>query len=812
MLLSLQWLREFTPYEGTAKDLGERLTMLGLEVEALNRPCLDMEETLVGLVRECVRHPDSDHLSVCKVDAGGPEALQIVCGAPNVAVGQYVAVAPEGSSLPGGLKIKKAKLRGVLSQGMICSERELGLSEDHSGILVLQEAMPGRAFTPGRKAAEALGLDLEVLDIGVTPNRPDCLSVLGLARETALAFDLPLKVPSLERDGLEGGEGFGDFALEVENGEISPLYQLRLIRHLTAGPSPAWMRWRLRAVGQRPISNLVDVTNYVMLELGQPLHSFDFDRLRGRLVRVARAAPGERLVTLDGQERKLSPTDITIRDAEGPIALGGVMGGASTAIDGDSRTVLLEGAIFNPAIVRRTSRRLNIFSDAAYRFERGVDQRMTAFALERAALLLAGLGGGKAASVPLSLELKPLAIPRLPLRRARAAALIGIPLEAEFCVSTLRRLGCAVEEEKRKEADWVVTPPSWRPDLEREADLIEELARVYGVDRVPESIPAVPHTLDQAGQPESRHKFLARVKAWAAGAGLNEAVTFSFVGHRELDFLALPRQGRVGIKNPLNADLDVLRPVLAPGLLNALRHNLAQRAAGLRFFEVAAAFSEDPQSPYGTGVREEARLGFLLYGDRYAASWPRSSEDADYLDLKGLVEQFFTCLGLPAPEFVREATGEGAAYLDPAVSLRLNREELGSLGRLRPDLAGSFYAKKEVWLAELLLDKIFALSSKVKASFVPWPVYPPVRRDLTVIAPADLEAGAILAAIHAVRPEYLEEARLWDLYQPEGNTREKHLTWRLTFRHPARTLLDAEVDGIRDKVAKTLVEKLAVRL
>ncbi|MDR2503184.1 MAG: phenylalanine--tRNA ligase subunit beta [Deltaproteobacteria bacterium] len=837
MLLSLRWLREFTPYEGTAEELGARLTMLGLELEELRHPCREMEETLIGRVLECVRHPNADHLSLCRVDTGAPEPAQIVCGAPNVAAGQHVVVAPEGSSLPGGLRIKKAKIRGELSQGMICSERELGLSDEHDGILVLEDDIlqSGGAvsFKPGMKATEALRLDTEVLDISVTPNRPDCLSVLGLAREIALAFGLPLRLPLLEREGLEtDASSLESMRLEVESGEISPFYQLRLITGLSARRGPAWMRWRLRACGQRAIYNLVDVTNYIMLELGQPLHSFDFDKVRGGLVRVALAGEGETLSTLDGQERSLTASDITIRDAHGPIGLAGVMGGAGTAVHGGSRAVLLEGAVFDPSRIRRTARRLSLPSEAAYRFERGVDQGLAAFALERAALLIADLGGGRMERRPLHLELKPLSRPAVSLRRARAESLIGVPLEDDFCLRALTGLGCAVRAPEQRGrggafyamgsaarapeqagdagCDWLVTPPSWRHDLEREADLIEELARVYGVDRVPESLPKVSRPLEKAGHPEPLHKFLTRVKFWAAGAGLNEAINYSFIGHKDLDFLGLPQEGRVSLLNPLNADLDVLRPAVFPGLLNSLRHNLAQSVPGLRLFEVASAFSRDAHSPYGTGVGEDPRLGLLFYGERHRQGWPFKSEDADYSDLKGCAEALAQWLGLPAPEFDLEEP-DASPWFAPAVVMRVKGERAGFMGRLKTDLARACHARKAVWLGEFFLDKLRSAANGGRASFTPLPAYPAVRRDITVMAPPDMRAGSMAAAIRDCRPEHMETFFLLDVYQPEGSA-ERHLTWRLIFRHPAGSLLDAEVDKTRDKVAEFLRRRLAVRI
>ncbi|MDL2307243.1 phenylalanine--tRNA ligase subunit beta, partial [Desulfovibrio sp. OttesenSCG-928-C06] len=800
------------PYEGTAEELGAKLTMLGLELDELCRPFAELEELVVGHVVECGRHPDSDHLSVCRVDLGS-EVVDIVCGAPNVAQGQYVVVAPVGSTLPGGLKIKKAKLRGQPSNGMICSERELGLSEDHSGIMVLNELLEG-PFTPGDKAVDVMKLDTEVLDISITPNRGDCLSVLGLAREAALAFNLPLTMPKIDYTGIDtSSKALDSLKLEVQSGDISPLYLLRCIEDLKVGKSPAWMRWRLQAVGQRSISNLVDVTNYIMFELGQPLHSFDLHKVAGGRVGVALAKDGEKLVTLDGQERILTGRDITIRDAEKAIGLGGVMGGLNSEIDDNSSAVMLEAAVFNMSNIRHTSKRLGLPSEAAYRFERGVNQGMTAYALERAAVMIAGLGQGRVSAGVLGSELKPWSGPYINLRRKRAESLVGVAMDAPFCVDTLEKLGCTVNAESTTEGEetWNVTAPSHRLDLEREADLIEELARVYGYERMPETLPLSENIMETSGKPLPKHKFFSGVKRWAAGLGLNEVINYSFVGHKDLDFLGLPAEGRISIMNPLTSEMDVLRPVLAPGLLNTLRNNLSQGVQGLRVFETASSFTAAPESE--TTASENMLLGLMLYGDRFSAAWPQTTpqsvQEMDYQDLRGLVEHLCAHLHLGCPEFVMSEAPRN--WLAPCVEVKVGDESFGYMGKVKPDIADAFHARKEVWMAELDLDKLYELFLKVDLRFRSLPVFPPVRRDITVIAPKEIQAGAILAAIRKSSPASLENAVMVDLFEPKGGT-ERNLTFRLTYRAADRTLQDNDVDKLRDKLVAALTKELPVRV
>ncbi len=812
MLLSLKWLREFVPYEGSAQELGDRLTMLGLELEDILRPYENIAGIVIGHVLTCEKHPESDHLSVCTVDAGQAEILTIVCGAPNVAAGQKVPVALVGTTMPDGMKIKKAKLRGVPSFGMICSERELGLSDDHSGIFVLPDS-----FRPGDRLIDALDLEREVLELGITPNRADCLSVLGLARETALAFRLPLALPEV-RVNDEGADFAAEWDVTVPDPEYCPFYQLRLVENVAVGPSPMWLRHRLRAVGVRPISNVVDVTNFVLMELGQPLHAFDRDRLRGGRIEVSPARAGERLVTLDGQERILAPGDLLIRDAERPVALAGVMGGLDTEITAESRNVLVESAVFRPASIRKTARRLALSSEASYRFERGVDQPGAVYAMNRAVTLIAELGGGTIRRGACTLESRPWSAPTPRFRPKRAADLLGMPAEADFCREVFTRLGCRVEAGRTD--DWTVATPSWRHDLTREADLIEEVARVRGMDALPETLPAVSRPLSGFGLPQSRFDFLAAIKAWGSGLGLNEAENYSFVGHKDLDHLGLPQEGRISVINPLTEDQNVLRTRLAPGLLQNVRHNIAHDNAGLRLFEVANIFHADPTSE--TTAREEPRLGIALYGALYDSAWPQREADADYTDLRGIIDHLLKALRLPEPVFATveeaEAAREGFAFLAPCVRVSLptpdGPQTLGFAGRVKPDVADAYHARKPIWLAELDLEQLQSRQGSAGGGFAPLPVFPAARRDITVMAAATLSVATITEAIRNLGVSILESVELVDLYEPEKGAAapERNLTFRLTFRRRDRTLKDSEVDKEREKVAQALVKNLGVRV
>lgn len=798
MLLSLAWLREFTPYDGTPEALAARLTMLGLEIEEIKNPFAEIMAVVVGRVLAREDHPDSDHLSCCTVDVGGGAPLPIVCGAANVAAGQLVPVAMVGVTLPGGLTIKKSKIRGQVSEGMICSESELGLAEGKSaGIMVLPESC-----AVGQSLPEALGLDTCVLDVSITPNRADCLSVLGIARETAMAFDLPLTMPEVGYPE-SGPDAATQVGIDIEDAEQCPVYRAKLITGVTVGPSPDRIRWRLLAIGQRPISNIVDATNYVLFELGQPLHAFDRNRLAGNTVKVRNASEGEKIVTLDGQERVLTARDLLICDAEKPVALAGVMGGANSEMEATSTDVLLECAIFRPGAIRKTARRLSLPSEASYRFERGVDQVGSVYAMHRAVALMLETAGGTALPGEASAEPKPFLPRGIGFRPARASMLLGEDMPEEFCRKTLSALGCALTGTDPS-GTMAVTPPPYRLDLEREADLIEEVGRVYGLDRIAPKLPRVSKSLDDAA-PETEFAFWARLRAYCVGAGLREAVNYSFVGHGDLDLLCLDAACRVPVANPLSEDQNVMRPMLAPGLLGSVRHNIAQGNANLRLFEVSRIFIADASAD--STAREAGRLGIVLHGARHPEGWPwPRDEEAGYADVKGLVEGLLRHFHLPEAVYNRSSQ---LPWLAPEVSVTCDGKRLGVIGQVAPETADAFHARSALWLAELDIDALRVLVDSRKPGFTPLPGFPPVRRDITFAAPAGVTVGAVLAAIRAAKAPIFEDVLLLDAYTPEG-TDERRLTFRITYRHLEKTLKDKEVDKVHEALVQAVTAKLPV--
>lgn len=802
MLLSINWLKEFVPFTGTIQELDDALTMLGLEVEEVLHPFEGIKPMVIGHVVECEKHPEAEKLSVCKVDVGEEEPLNIVCGAPNVRKGLKVAVVKVGSVMPDGTKIKKTKLRGIPSMGMICSERELGLSDEHDGIMELPEEL-----VPGANLVESLNLDEVVLDISITPNRADSLSVLGIAREVALAFDLPLTVP--EYNLVESGEDCSEeVAIEIADADKCYCYYGRILEGAAIAQSPAWMRYRLVAVGLRPISNIVDVTNYIMMGFGQPLHAFDLDRIEGAKIVVDTAEEGEKFVTLDEQERTLKATDLMIKDGSKSVALAGVMGGANSEIHDGSTRIFLESAVFQPASVRRTARRLALSSDASFRFERGVDQLNCPEAMDRAAAMLAELTGATVRTGICKAEPKPWVAPELQFRPQRCRDLLGVDVEDAFCKATLEKLGCTITGANT--ADWTVVPPSNRLDYEREVDFIEEVARVYGMDRIEPVLPQVKRTLEASNDDCNEYEFWSLIKAWGCGLGLNEAINYSFVGHADLDLFNLPKDNRITIMNPLSSEQDAMRTELAPGLLQNLRHNLGHGNMGLRLFELAHIFEADETSD--TTVRESGRLNILFYGDRFDSAYPRMASEAEYADIKGCVEHLLAHLHVGVPSFTLV---EDHAWMSPAVNVVVNDQKVGTIGRINPEIADAYNAKKDVWFADLDTDVLRTMYVASNIKFASLPVHQSAWNDITVIAPITLNVQAIFDQVAATKLPLLEKMELIDVFVPEASEdaeETRNLTFRLTFRHSSKTLKDKDVDKERKKVVKSLENALPVRI
>ncbi len=816
MKVTLNWLRNHVDFDGTPEELTERLTLLGLEVEGVERLAGQFDGVVVAQVLSRDKHPNADKLSVCRV-ADGQGERQIVCGAQNFKAGDKVPLILPGASLP--LKagetqpftIKVGKIRSVESHGMMCSHEELGIEPEafglrrEDGLLILPENA-----TVGQPLAVHLGLSGSdvVFDLEVTPNRPDLNSVIGIAREVAAVTGKPLRLPGVTLPEVPTGAA-APAVVRLEASDLCPRYTALVIRGLRVGPSPAWLRSALEKVGLRSINNVVDVSNFVMLETGQPLHTFDLRRLRTNAaglpeVVIRRASEGEKFTTLDGREHTLHPEHLLIADVAGGIALAGIMGGLDSGIQADTTDVLIESAYFTPTGIRRTSKALGLRTDASYRFERGADVHAAASAGRRCAQLLLELAGGNLSGALIDAFPNPPQSKELTLRHDRAQVLLGVDIPAETQAGFLAGLGLEEVGQGSRTGGttsvWRV--PSWRVDLKREVDLVEEVARLFGVDRIPSTAPrgAVgSHPFD------ATYDRFAEVRRILTGLGLDEAQGQTLISdtaaRRASDEVVL-------LANPLSSDMNALRPSLLPGLLDSLSHNLTRRNGDVQLFEIGRVFSLQ------NGVaREGWRVAIALTGARDPRFWSGADRDAkaDVYDLKGLVEELIERLGLRGVAYARRTESTPLMLESAAITLG-GKLPLGQLGQLLPTLAKRYDLRDAVLLAELDLDALLARSNPAR-SFKPLAAFPSIQRDVAMIVPEATTHEAVLAAVKQAKPQHLEVVELFDVFRgkhvPEGH---KSLAYSFTYRAADRTLKDEEVQAAHERLVGVFQSVLGATL
>ncbi|MBU1277421.1 MAG: phenylalanine--tRNA ligase subunit beta [Proteobacteria bacterium] len=785
MLVPLKWLRELVDCDLAATDLADLLTNSGLEVDAVIDRHPGLEKVVTAKVLAVSPHPNADRLRLATVDCGGGRQETVVCGAPNLTEGMAAPLALVGAKLgPDGQEVAEAKIRGVVSRGMLCSERDLGLSEDHGGLMVLD---PG--LEAGLPLAGVLNLETEVLEISITPNRGDALSILGIAREIAALLGKELRLPPCDPDEHQPGIE-GQATVELADPQACPRYAARLVEGVKIGPSPLWMRDRLMACGIRPISNVVDVTNYILMELGQPLHAFDFANLAGGKIVVRLAAEGEKFVTLDGLERTLTADTLMICDAERAVAVAGVMGGLNSEVTDETADVLIESAFFDPLSIRRTSKRLGLSTEASYRFERGIDLAGCARAAGRAALLMNQLAGGRVAAGIVDAYPAPYQAPRLPLSVSRTARYLGLPLTRQQVVEPLERLGLAVSD--GPDPDTIVAePPAARTDLERPVDLTEEVARVVGFNNIPAHMP-------QAGIEAPPRPWEQRVRALArdalAAQGLDEAINFSFAHPKAADRLTLAeddlRRRTVKLMNPLSEEQSELRSSLLPGLLASAARNLAYRVPDVGLFEIGRIFvaREGQELP-----AESFRLGAVLAGTMAPASWWAGEQPVGFSHIKGVAEYLAAALDLAGLAF--EVPAETPPYLDPAewCQLSLGGEVLGEMGRLDNRVARNFDLDHPLYLLDLDFDRLAALAPRSK-SYTPLPRYPELVRDVALVVAEALPAGEMLARARSFSDPWLQSVEVFDVYRGKPLEKgQKSLGLRMVYRADDRTLTEEEV-------------------
>jgi len=791
-------------FAASADLVARRLTAVGLEVEAVERLGAGLERVVAARIVASDSHPNAEKLSVTRVDAGQGEPLQIVCGAKNYQVGDVVPLATVGAVLPGGLKIEKAKLRGVESFGMLCSARELALSEDASGLLLLP-----RDVLPGTPIARALGLEDVILEVNVTPNRPDALSHLGIARELAAILGVPVRRP--EARLAEAGPPAADAVrIRIDAPEKCARYTARVIEGVKIGPSPAWLARRLEACGVRSISNVVDATNLVLLELGHPLHAFDLEKVAGREIVVRTARPGERITTLDGKDRALDPDDLLIADRDRGSALAGIMGGGDSEISGGTTRVLLESAWFQPSTVRRSSRRHGLKTEASYRFERGADPGMVVPAVDRCAALIAELSGGKVRPGVVDVNPRSIPSPEVRLRWHRSAEVLGMDVPRAEAERILSGLGFQERAADGEGAVWAV--PSWRVDVSLEEDLIEELARTRGYDAIPETLPG--NAVDTPAEPDEA-RALARIRAALEAAGFSEAVNFSFVAARELEPFqhgvatgdGTGRALGIALKNPISADLAVMRTTVVPSLLRNAVHNLRQRVEDVRLYEIARAYWPNPD-PADRPSTESVKVSGVLLGRRSPVGWTVGGDAVDFYDAKAAVQGVLDSLGIGEVTWV----AKGEPWLHPRTSARLARggEGLGVVGELHPRVAQAFDLPRGTFAFELHLDVLLKYARLVP-QYRRIPHLPAVLRDLAVV----VEEGVTAASVEAVVREepLVEDVILFDVYRGAPlRPGSKNLALAIRYRAPDRTLTDAEADTAHKGILQRLASRVGAEL
>ena len=771
--------------------LADRLTMAGLEVEAIERVTPEFSGVVVGRVTRVEPHPQADRLRLAEVTSGS-HSYRVVCGAPNLEQGRLYPFAPPGAVICGGKRIKPAKLRGIASEGMLLAEDELGLSQDHQGLMDLPQDLP-----VGRDLAAVLNLSDVVLEVAVTANRSDCLSILGLAREVAALLDVPLRHPEVRVAPDSEGKPLHARVSILDPGHC-PRYAARLLTGLVVQQSPFWMRRRLQVSGIRAINNLVDVTNYVLLEFGQPLHAFDFQRLKNGEIVVRLSRPEEdRFTTLDGQERQLDQETLLICDAARPVALAGIMGGLDSEVTLGTRQVLIESAYFNPATVRRTAKRLGLSTEASYRFERGVDPEGVIHALERAAQLMAEVGGGRMAGPRLDEYPAPLQHPRLGLRVSRANQVLGTDFSTETVAALLKRLHLPAVCLDRE--NLAVQVPSFRNDLLREVDLIEEIARLAGFEEIPVTLPRGQVDTRRPG-PEARLR--NQTRQLLLGLGFFEVINYAFQSEHLGGLAAASVAAPLVLANPLSEEQAVMRTSLIPGLLDSLRRNTLKQVQDLRLFEAAKVFLRQP----GANLpREEDWLAGLMYGAREEVSWAVTSREAvNFFDLKGVVESLLEGLQIPEVNFRPEAL---PPYLIRGARVYAGPRELGCLGEVAPEIGERLDLEGAIFVFNLDLEAL--AQAATPPLFSPLPRYPALYRDLALVLPEAVAAAQVSEALYRHGRPWLEEARLFDVYTgdqvPPG---KRSLAFRLTYRDQERTLTDDLVNPHHQALVQALTREL----
>lgn len=798
MLISNEWLKEYVTIDDSVSDLAERITRTGIEVDDLIDYTKDIKNLVVGFVKSKEKHPDADKLNVCQVDIGEDEPVQIVCGAPNVDAGQYVIVAKVGGRLPGGIKIKRAKLRGERSEGMICSLQEIGISSNYipksfeSGIYVFSESQ-----VPGTDALQALYLDDQVMEFDLTPNRADALSVIGTAYEVAALYNTKMTKPETTSNELELSAN-DELTVTIENEDKVPYYSARVVHDVTIEPSPIWMQARLIKAGIRPINNVVDISNYVLLEYGQPLHMFDQDAIGSQQIVVRQANEGEKMTTLDDTERELLTSDIVITNGQTPIALAGVMGGDFSEVKEQTSNIVIEGAIFDPVSIRHTSRRLNLRSESSSRFEKGIATEFVDEAVDRACYLLQTYANGKVlkdrvSSGELGAFITPIDITADKINRT-----IGFDLSQNDIVTIFNQLGFDTEIN-----DDVITVlvPSRRKDITIKEDLIEEVARIYGYDDIPSTLPVFDKVT--SGQLTDRQYKTRMVKEVLEGAGLDQAITYSLVSKEDATAFSMQQRQTIDLLMPMSEAHASLRQSLLPHLIEAASYNVARKNKDVKLFEIGNVFFANGEGELPDQVEY---LSGILTGDYVVNQWQGKKETVDFYLAKGVVDRVSEKLNL---EFSYRRADIDGLHPGRTAEILLENKVVGFIGELHPTLAADNDLKR-TYVFELNFDALMAVSVGY-INYQPIPRFPGMSRDIALEVDQNIPAADLLSTIHAHGGNILKDTLVFDVYQGEHLEKgKKSIAIRLNYLDTEETLTDERVSKVQAEIEAALIEQGAV--